>query len=191
MTDIDARYEKAKIYKLSSRLTTDVYIGSTIKTLNHRLSNHKSDYKSFIKNEYSDCTSYRLFEKGIDDVEIELIEDYNCNSKRELEIRERFHIENTINCINKNLPTRNNKEYKMAHREAISERMKEYYKSNKDVISANYQANREAILEKRKIKITCECGSVIIKGNSQRHKKSIKHTDYIAQITISIAQITI
>ena len=35
--------------------------------------------------------------------------------------------------------------------------------------------NRQEILEKRKEKITCECGAIITKGAIYRHKKSMKH----------------
>jgi hypothetical protein len=175
MINIDERYKKGKIYKLISSLTTDVYIGSTVRELNIRLSHHKSHYKIFIKGESNDCTSYRLFEKGIDKIEIQLIEDYNCDNKRSLHLRERYWIENTINCINKFIPTRNGKEYYQANREIRLEQMKEYRQQ-----------------EKAKEKTTCECGSIIKKSQFQQHNKTKKHTNYIAsQLTNSITQLTI
>lgn len=196
MTDIDTKYKNGKIYKLVSSLTADVYVGSTILKLNRRLSHHKSHYKLFIENEFRDCASFRLFEKGKNEVRIELIEDYSCNCKSELEIRERYWIENTVNCINKKIPTRTVKEYRQAHKEAISEREKEYRKANREVIlerKKEYrQANKQVLLERKKVKIACECGSVIRKNDLSRHKKTIKHTNYIAiQLTNNITQLTI
>jgi hypothetical protein len=177
MTNIDERYKKAKIYKLTTGLTTDVYIGSTILKLNDRLDRHKSHYKRFIKGESGGCSSFRLLEKGLDDVEMQLVEDYNCNCRRELEIRERYWIENTVNCINKFIPTRTGREWHQAHRE----KMKEYR-----------QENKQTIREKAKVKTKCECGSVITKSHLQQHKKTKKHTNYIAtQITENITQLKI
>jgi hypothetical protein len=177
----DERYKNGKLYKLVSSLTNDVYIGSTIKTLNTRLSEHKSGYNFFIEKKGTNCRSSRLFEKGIDEVTIELIENYSCNSRSELEKRERFYIEKIINCINRCIPTRTKKEYCQANKQAILAKNKEYYHANKDTISA-----------KAKVKITCECGQLLTKVNLARHKKSIKHTDYMAiQLTNSLTQLTI
>lgn len=177
----DERYKKGKIYKLISSLTTDIYIGSTILKLNERLSKHKCHYKLFIENEYPNCTSFRLFEKGIDKVEIQLIEDYSCNCRNELEIKERYWIENTVNCINKLIPTRTKKEYHQANRDVLLKKMKAYKQANKKVIS-----------EKAKVKIACECGSIINKNDLSKHKRTTKHTDYITtQLTNNITQLTI
>jgi hypothetical protein len=44
-----SKYSEGKIYKLTSSQTDKVYIGSTIRSLNVRFSNHKSHYKSWKK----------------------------------------------------------------------------------------------------------------------------------------------
>jgi len=207
MTETDERYKNGKIYRLVSSLTTEVYIGSTIRTLNYRLNCHMTGYKQFLKKERCDCTSFRLFEKGIDEVKIELIEKYSCNCKSELEKRERYWIENTVNCVNKNIPTRTVKEYCQYNRGTIAEKKKKRYQTNRETILEKYQnnrdirlgqmknyyhSNRENILEKMKVKITCECGSTINKGELTRHKKTKKHTNYIAtQLTNNLTQLTI
>jgi len=78
-----------------------------------------------------------------------------------------------------------NKEYYEANREAISERGKEYREANKEVIKEYMkeyrEANKEAISEKKKEKNTCECGSILSKGNKARHEKESKqHQNWLA-----------
>ena len=51
--NIDLRYTNGKIYKLISNVTGDVYYGSTIKSLKHRLSKHKSLYKIYLQGKYN------------------------------------------------------------------------------------------------------------------------------------------
>jgi hypothetical protein len=41
----DMRYKEGKIYKIICNISHQIYIGSTIQTLNERLSNHTSCYK--------------------------------------------------------------------------------------------------------------------------------------------------
>jgi hypothetical protein len=84
-------YSKGKIYKITSAQTDKVYIGSTTTKLIKRFSQHK--------NILSKCSSKELFQ--YDDTKIELIEDFPCNSGRQLTEREIYHINNTANCINK------------------------------------------------------------------------------------------
>ncbi len=89
-------YENAKIYKLVSNKTADVYIGSCLITLARRLWKHKSDYNS--------CSSKRMFEVPdaiITIVQIEALP--NCRSKAEMKARE-LHYMTIIPCINVNRP---------------------------------------------------------------------------------------
>ena len=39
--------------------------------------------------------------------------------------------------------------------------------------------NREMLLKKMKVKVTCECGSIVCKYNLNEHKQSKKHQKYI------------
>jgi hypothetical protein len=76
------KYQNGKIYKLTSKQTDNIYVGSTTKPLVQRMSGHKCDYK---------CTSVEMLK--YDDCIIELIEDYPCDSKTELEKREQHYID--------------------------------------------------------------------------------------------------
>jgi len=143
-------YSKAKIYKLTTINNPDlVYYGSTINELYKRKNQHKSNFK----NHNLKCTSYKLFELGIDDVEITLVESINCNSKEELHQRERFYIENN-NCINKFIPNRTQEEYREQNKDKIKEHKKEYYEQNKDIIlkknNQYREQNKDDILNKKK-----------------------------------------
>ena len=70
-------YLNAKIYKLTSTHTEEIYVGSTCyKYLCDRLGVHKYQYIN--KPENKNTSSSKLFKLG--DVNIELIELYSCNS---------------------------------------------------------------------------------------------------------------
>ena len=144
-------YSKAKIYKLTTIHNPDlVYYGSTVNPLYKRKGLHKGLFKS---NKLT-CSSYKLFELGIDDVEITLVEYVNCNNKEELLKRERFYIENN-NCINKNIPSRTGKQFYKEKKEFYKEYYKNYYQKNKDTIKdnhkQNYEENKDKFKEKNKL----------------------------------------
>jgi len=89
----------AKIYKL---VCADgyFYIGSTVRELRERLSDHRYHAK------YESSPLYKhlnLFDKN--DIKIELIENYPCNTYIELRIKETEHIKQHLTnekCLNKN-----------------------------------------------------------------------------------------
>jgi len=71
-----------------------------------------------------------------------LIEDFSCKRSEELHARERYWIENT-ECVNKNIPTRTDKEYYQDNKEIY---FKKYYEEHKEKI----KQYREEHKEKRK-----------------------------------------
>ena len=83
---MENRYQNSKIYKLVCN-DSYYYISSTTQELNNRLNNHKSASKSGINKVYTYINSI-----GWDNVEIELIEKYQCNSKKELLDREKYYL---------------------------------------------------------------------------------------------------
>ena len=88
------KYERGKIYKIVDNTNTNIYIGSTTQTLKERLSKHKNNLN---------CRSREIINNG--DYDIVLIENYPCESKKELETRERYFIE-SMDCINLIAPCR-------------------------------------------------------------------------------------
>jgi group I intron endonuclease len=109
---MENRYQDSKIYKL---VCNDgyYYISSTTQELNNRLNNHKSQSKTGVNKVYNYINII-----GWDNVIIELIEKYPCNSKKELVDREKYYINNSkldnlcLNFKDKNM-YQNGKIYKL------------------------------------------------------------------------------
>ena len=139
-------YSKGKIYRIVCNETGEQYIGSTTESLSRRLSGHKRR---------GDCTSSQIIERG--NYKIVLIEECACDNKEQLNRRERHFIE-TMECVNRNIPTRTYAEwhraYREANREEIAERDRAYYEANYEKIleqkRAYYEANRDEIAERRR-----------------------------------------
>ena len=133
MTDNDNKYKKSYIYKIVDKGYNECYYGSTITRLSQRLSGHKSLYNKYKDGKAQFLTSFILFDKyGIDNCKIELVENYSCNSKTELNRREGYWIENN-NCVNKifNYENRNKDEEKKFYDDTQKERMKKAYEKVK------------------------------------------------------------
>ena len=138
-------YQNGKIYKLVSNISSDIYIGSTVNKLSHRLNMHKTKANK--------CVSKQLF---TDDavIQIILIELCPSNSKIELTSREHHYI-TTLVCINKRIPfvtdiavvNGDEKEWRAAynelHADEISIRNKAYNESHKALIAAQQKTYKE------------------------------------------------
>jgi hypothetical protein len=126
-------YQKAKIYKLWSPSKNLVYYGSTTQTLSQRLAKHISHYNCRTKNYSSfiilDCEDYK----------IELVEEYPCNNKQQLEKKEGEYIK-ANECVNIFVPCRTPKEYYEQHKEQECIRHKKYNQKYKEEIK-EYQKN--------------------------------------------------
>jgi hypothetical protein len=156
----DNKYQSGKIYKLTSEHTNKIYIGSTCKKLNIRLSNHKADYKRWSDGKRDYVTSFDLYKLGL--VNIELLEEYSCNTNNELCNRERYWIEqNKDILINKYIPIRTeeetriigkeqNKQYREANKDEINKQRKQFREANKDRLKEINKVYREANKDKLK-----------------------------------------
>jgi hypothetical protein len=134
---------------ISSENTVKVYIGSTIQTLEMRLKGHKDSYEAYKKDKKTYTTSFEIIKVG--DYVITLLEDVNVETLEELEKRERFYIENTPECVNKQHPGRTKKEYNDTNKDKISEQKKEYRKENLDRMTEyakNYRENNQDAIKK-------------------------------------------
>lgn len=141
-------YSKGKIYKLCSNQTDNVYIGSTTQELDKRLNGHKSDYKKYLDKTQHYISSIEIVK--YDDVYIELIEEYPCESKKELEKQEGQIIKNTTNCINNRIAGRTKNEYNTDNKTIIKEKNSEYYQQNKDKINIQQKLYQEQNKDKIK-----------------------------------------
>ena len=144
-------YQNGKIYKLVSNISSDIYIGSTVNKLSHRLNAHK--------NKANQCVSKQLFSNDAV-IQIILIESFPCINKSELTAREHHYI-TTLVCINKRIPfitdvvivNGDTKEWLKAYNESravdISAKKKAYRESHADEISAQRKAYDESHVGER------------------------------------------
>tara|TARA_R110002072_G_scaffold242358_1_gene401136 strand:- start:180 stop:1154 length:975 start_codon:yes stop_codon:yes gene_type:complete len=172
-------YSKGKIYKIVNVDFPElVYYGSTIVNLKQRFSGHKNNT----------CTSKKLFET--ENVRIELVEDYPCETKRELETREKYYILN-FNCINRCIPIRTKEELQQYHiknreknKEKIKTRMKQYRQDTREHIYEYNKKYNEEHKEEKKIyrKKYKEINKESIKQKNkiynQNHKEECKQRSY-------------
>jgi len=141
-------YGNGKIYKIESSLGDKIYIGSTTKEqLSQRMTAHRADYKKWKAGKGGMVNSYQLFDEyGVENCKIVLLEDCPCETKDQLTAREAYYIR-TLDCVNKCIPLRTNKEYYQDNKEKIAERISKYYQDNKEKIAEKkaeyYQANKE------------------------------------------------
>ena len=176
------KYQNGKIYTIRHPDSEKYYIGSTCeKYISNRFGGHKSNYKKYLNGKYSNVSSFRLFDLGIDECYIELLELFPCSSKMELTKREGELIRLYKNDVVNKRIAGVTKEAKKEHKK---EYMIEYNEANKEVKKQYYQTNKEQILEKQKIKYTCECGSQLRKRDKLIHDKTKKHINFINQNNI-------
>jgi hypothetical protein len=189
-------YSKSKIYKIVDYSTNNIYVGSTLKALSNRLAQHRSTYKSYLNGKYHYVTSFKVLENN--NYRIELIENYpECTSIEELHKREGEWIQR-LDCVNKFVPGRTQKEYQEANKDKIKEYNKEYRKvykeyhkeyrkvykeANKDKIKESQKeyrkANKNKIKERMKKVHKCICGRQFTYINKQQHFRTKIHSKFI------------
>jgi hypothetical protein len=169
-------YQLGKIYQIVCLTTNERYIGSTTqKTLAERLSGHNRNFKQWKNGKFNFVSSYPILERG--NYQIELIETFPCNSKDELNAREGFHIRN-IECVNKRIAGRTDKEgmkaYREANKEAIAEKAKVYRETNKETIAKNLKATKEKRLEKAKEYYEANKETIKERNKAYKQKKKME-----------------
>ena len=187
----DNRYQRGKIYKIICNVTGLCYIGSTIQTLSARLGGHRRKYKAYLKGNQKFLKSFDIIKT--DDYKIELVEEYPCWSKMQLERQEGKH-QREIECVNVCIAGRKKHEYYQDNKQHISNHRKQYYRDNKHLYKQRYEDNKEIIIKKskqhyqdnkekikhiRSINYDCECGSHYTIQHRARHFKTKKHQDYM------------
>jgi hypothetical protein len=144
-------YQKGKIYKIINYEDDDIYIGSTCETLSKRMTKHRDDLKRYKQGKTNYITSFQILEKP--SAKIVLIENYPCDSREELTMREQYHIKSNA-CVNKVIPGRSIKEYREDNKDKIKAQQKAYNEANADKIKSYKKeygkAYREANADKIK-----------------------------------------
>jgi len=196
-------YKNGVIYKIccKDKDITDCYVGSSCSHIS-RKSSHKSNCNNKNSREYN-YPVYRYIRDngGWENWEFVLLEEYPCENKNQLVIRERYWFELLGARLNNNYPQRSQaewlKNYYEKNKEEFKEKQKMHYEKNKEKIKEklkeNYQKNKEKIKEKLKEnyqknkeklkeKVKCECGSVVSKYYLTQHKKTQKHQNYLKSL---------
>ena len=175
---MENKYKDGKIYKLTDNTNGNIYYGSTYLPLEIRLGNHNAKFKQFIKNQDHWRQSFRILINN--DYIIEKIEDYPCNSQRELEKREDYYI-NNFNCINKKRAYITEEQYK--------ESRKNYNKKNKlenndiykkQLLTWKRLAEKNTKKKEEVERIKCpNCNKILRIDSLSRHKRTKYCLNYI------------
>ena len=169
------RYQSGKIYTIKSYKTDFYYIGSTCIDLSKRLKQHQCNYKRYINGKSNYVTSFDIL--VYDDHYIELLENFKCESRKELIQREGELIKlHKNNLVNKNVAGRNHKdsvkEYGQTNQEKLRIKRIAYYQTNQEKIKTK-------VKEYQQIKFICCCGSEISRYKKARHETTTKHIKFI------------
>ena len=122
MTD-DSR---AKNYKITNTVDSDIYVGSTTDTLKSRFWKHRHEQR---RSRSGSKLHTKMRELGTACLQIELIEEYPCETKQQLREREGEWIKN-IGTLNETISGRTAKTYYEVNREAFLERSKQWREEN-------------------------------------------------------------
>ena len=161
-------YQNSIIYKLvhqNDLENENIYIGSTT-NFRMRKNCHKCSCRNENDKKYNmDLYQYIRDNGDWDEWQMIPIEVYSCNNKKELEVRERYHIELLKSKLNQVIPTRTGKEwydinkqtiaqqskqYRENNKEKVLQRHREYNSNNKEKIKDYYEKNKEEILRKHR-----------------------------------------
>jgi len=173
-------YSKGKIYKIVADTDEEYkpYVGSTIQGLAERMGSHRSGYKAWKKNKQTCCNSYDLFNRfGVENCKIILVEEYSCDSKMKLLMKEREWFDK-MECCNQKKPYISKEERINYNKDLCNQNMEKIIKYKKEY----YQANKEQIAEKGKEKFECDCGSICRKSDKTRHERSLKHQNWLKSL---------
>jgi len=169
MPKVPIDYSNTCIYKLvhiDDLNDENIYIGHTT-DMTKRKWKHKSNCNNPNNKEHKHKKYQYIRENGgWDKWQMILVEKYPCDIVHEAKARERYWITELKASLNVDIPNRTAKEYREDNKEYIQQWFK------------NYDQNTER-KERKKEKITCECGSIVCKGDIARHCKTNKHQKWL------------
>lgn len=124
-------YQNGKIYKILNTVDDEVYVGSTCCSLSQRMAKHRWSAKQTNLNHRK--LYLKINELGIDNFYIELIENFPCENKEQLDAREQ-HYMRQIGTLNMFIPGRSGKQWREEHKEHRQTIQKEYYDRNRELL---------------------------------------------------------
>ena len=181
-------YNNGKIYALRNSINDEIYVGSTTQRLSKRLYKHKSDMKTRKSKLYDFMNSI-----GAEHFYIELVENYPCNSKEELERRE-GQIIRQIATLNQKVAGRTNQEFQIENPEHNKAKYQKYWDKNHEKELNRCREYRENNREKERGRnkkyveqnsytYTCPvCNYDIKKYIKRQHEKTKTHQQNLMKI---------
>ena len=171
-------YSKTVIYKIQHESKDELlYVGSTT-----HFGNRKSLHKSRCYNPNGAAYNYKLYQTirdngGWDAFNMVVVKEFPCENKRQADAEEdriMRQMKSSLNMCRAYQTTEERRDYlkKYEQKNKTKETRKQYRELNKNIL---YQKAGE--------KINCECGCVIRKDSIAKHKRSIKHQEYLNQQT--------
>ena len=124
-------FQLGKVYKLTNKIDDKIYVGSTCQTLKERLQGHKDDAKRYP----NDTVYVHLNKIGWCNVNIVLLEDYPCDTKKELKFREKFYQESLKSELNTYSPILSEDERKQKN----ADRNRLYHQNNQEQIKEQHR----------------------------------------------------
>ena len=191
-------YAKTIIYKLVNYDYPDlVYVGSTT-NFTKRKQHHKNRCLNEKGKKYN-LKVYKMIREydGWENWSMIKICDYPCKNRREAELEEDKYMTELKTSMNSHRASRTKQQYREDNkekiqeyyennREKIQEKKKEYNETNKEKIQENmkeyYETHKDMIRERINAKITCKCGTVIIRNSLKQHERTKKHINLINPI---------
>ena len=172
-------FQNGKIYMIRSASRQDlIYIGSTTQTLAQRMAKHRKPSNT--------CSSREIVSIG--DAYIELIENFSCNNKDELNACENRHMRTLQNVINKNSArddcTHGKRQAQCVQCRGSSicvhnKRQVRFILCNGSEVCTHNKVHRVCV---QCSPVRCEaCNKTCSKGNYKNHIKSAKHIENITE----------
>ena len=172
-------FQNGKIYMIRSSSRQDlIYIGSTTQTLAQRMAKHRAPSNA--------CSSREIISIG--DAYIELIENFPCNSKDELNARENRHLRSLQNVVNRYSAHDDCTHGKQQNQcvqcygscICVHDRQRSICIQCHGTSICDHNKRRNACIECSPIQ--CEaCNKTCSKGNYKNHIKSAKHIENITE----------
>jgi hypothetical protein len=187
-------YKNGKIYCIRNSINDEVYVGSTTQPLSKRMVKHRCSAKT-MPNKMK--ITMHMEELGFENFYIELVEEFPCENKEQLNRKEGEWIRK-IGTLNSKIPGRTPterridnadklKQYAERNREHILQIKRDYHNKHREEERAKarerYHANKIEILAKAKewktTKNECECGGSYVNSSKSHHMKTNMHQAYL------------
>jgi hypothetical protein len=183
---VDEKYQRTLVYGIICMITGQMYVGSTVRTLEERIEEHIRD---------RDCSAWQILERG--NYKAYEIQRWPCNTLREVLTLEggwqraykasfgdflvNERIEGYFSTDSPEARREYNKQYREGHKEETQAYKKQYKEEHKEEIQARYKQYYAEHTEERKAynkqhakqPWTCEyCNKTMTTGARSRHKKN-------------------